>query len=657
MNRTNLVRVLLAAPLLAAAALAPAQTVAGVQLAPPPRADGSQVQAATRAASVSEPGYEGAWATVPPIDTSSRAAVAAAYTAYWNVGMPALNWTGSVAGCNAGTVSLSFLEWTMTRINFVRAMAGLPGTTTLDTSLSANQQQPAALIMNANGQITHSPSPAMACYSAAGAAGAASSNLAYGSLDAMPIYMSDPGNPDVGHRRWILDSRKNTFAIGQSGVFNAMYVFDMSASRAVPAGIAWPPRGYVPLDLMPVAYTGEQYWSFGYPNADFSAASVSLTRNGAPVPVTVVSRNANGYGDNTLVWQVPASHVITADSVYQVTVGNVINASSSTFTYQVRPFDPAGGGSTRGDVNGDRRSDIVYRNFATGQVYRMLMDDFAIMQDGLVYHERDLAWGVVNQGDFNGDGTSDLLWRHATGGQVYVQLFGYEGRPSGGAVVWTEPNAAWRVAQVTDLDDDGKSDILWWNSATGDVYGMIMDGAAVRSHGPVYREPDTSWRIVAAGDLAGTGAANHVVWWNAASGHVYFQTVTFNGSSFSTSGLMVYREPDTAWKILAAADLDADGRSDLVWRNESTGEVYGMLLDGNAIRARGTIHREPDLDWKVVAQGDYDGDGRYDLLWRNDSSGEAVVMLMNGLAVTALGTVYREPNTAWRILGPWEYGR
>lgn len=654
MTHAASLRALLGATLLCAAAFAAAQD-AVPQLGPAPRADPSQPQAAPPSAVLVEPGE--AAATVPAIDTSNRAAVAAAYSAYWNVAMPSLNWTGSVAGCQPGTVSMGFLEWMMTRINFARAMAGLPGSTTLDVGLSAPQQQATSLLMYANGTITHSPSPGMTCYSSAAAAGAGSSNLAYGSMDAVSLYMDDLGNPDAGHRRWILDSKKNTFAIGQVGTYNAMYVFDMSATRQVPNGIPWPPRGYVPLDLMPGLESNEQYWSFGYPGGDFSAATVTLTRNGAPVPVTVVSRNANGYGDNTIVWRLPADHRVTAESTYQVTINNVINASSSTFTYQVRPFDPSGTGSVRGDLNGDRRSDILYRNLATGQVYRMLMDDFAVMNDAIVYHEPNLAWSIVNQGDFNGDGTTDLLWRHASNGQVYVQLFSLEGRPSGGGVVWTEPNAAWRIAQVTDLNGDRRSDLLWWNSTTGQVYAMIMNGASVTAHGMVFQEPDTSWRIVAAGDLTGGGVPNHVVWWNAATGHVYFQTLNFNGSSFGTSGLVVYREPNTAWKILAAVDLDADGRADLVWRNESTGEVYGMLMDGNAVKARGMIHREPNLAWKVVAQGDYDGDARHDLLWRNEETGEVVMMLMNGLGVAALGTVYREPNTAWRILGPWEYGR
>ena len=66
---------------------------------------------------------------------------------------------------------------------------------------------------------------------------------------------------------------------------------------------------------------------------------------------------------------------------------------------------------------------------------------------------------------------------------------------------------------------------------------------------------------------------------------------------------------------------------------------------------------EPNTAWKVVAQGDYDGNGKADLLWRNDTTGMVYMMLMNGLAITNQALVYAEPNLAWKVLGPWEYGQ
>jgi hypothetical protein len=189
------------------------------------------------------PSLPKAVASVPAINTADRTAVTSAYNTYYNLTMPAVGFTGSTVGCNAGTISLAFQEWTISRINFMRAMAGVPGSTTLDSTKDA-QEQAAALIMAANNTLTHAPTSGMTCYTAAGFNGASSSNLALGTgmTDSIPLYMSDPGggNQIAGHRRWILHSAKSSFGLGQANgsPYNAgaLYVFQFGASVSVPNG-------------------------------------------------------------------------------------------------------------------------------------------------------------------------------------------------------------------------------------------------------------------------------------------------------------------------------------------------------------------------------------------------------------------------------------
>ena len=58
-----------------------------------------------------------------------------------------------------------------------------------------------------------------------------------------------------------------------------------------------------------------------------------------------------------------------------------------------------------------------------------------------------------------------------------------------------------------------------------------------------------------------------------------------------------------------------------------------------------------------AAAADFRGGGKPDILWRNDSTGAVYMMLMNGLAIASQGLVYTEPDTAWKIVGPWEYAQ
>jgi hypothetical protein len=309
------------------------------------------------------------------------------------------------------------------------------------------------------------------------------------------------------------------------------------------------------------------------------------------------------------------------------------------------------------DLNGDIKSDLLYRNYTTGQIFRMLMNGFTVTNSTMAYTEPNTQWKVIADADFNGDGPSDLLWRNTTSGSIFMQPFNTSGLPSGGAVFYTEPNAAWKIVATPDIDGDGKADLLWWNSSTGQVYVMLMNGSTIVTQGMAYTEPNTLWNIVAVGDLAGSGKENQLVWRHSTSGQVYLQTLTVSGGVFSQSGTTIYNEPNTAWKILAAADFNGDGKSDLLWRNDTTGQVYIMLMNGASISSAAVVYTEPNLAWKIVSQGDYNGDGKADLLWRNDTTGQVYMMLMNGLAVASQAYVYQEPNTAWKLLGPWEYAQ
>jgi peptidyl-Asp metalloendopeptidase len=309
------------------------------------------------------------------------------------------------------------------------------------------------------------------------------------------------------------------------------------------------------------------------------------------------------------------------------------------------------------DFDGDGRSDILYRKAGENLVYRIEMNGLSIVSGNTVYHEPDPSWRIVGDGDFNADGISDLVWRHVLSGQVYLQPFNAAGVPEGGAIVYTEPNPDWKIVQTPDLDGDGRSDLLWWNATTGQVYAVLIGGSlSIAAEGHVFQEPDTNWRIAAVGDFSGSGTRNQLLWRHEEGGHVYLMTVTVADGAFFPSGQLIYQQPEITWKIVAAADFNGDGKSDILWRNSSTGLVWMFLMDGPTITASNAVYQEPDRAWQIVAQGDYDGDGKADLLWRNEANGLVYMMLMDGFSIASQGTVYSEPDLLWKVQGPREYG-
>jgi hypothetical protein len=283
------------------------------------------------------------------VDTSSRADV----VNFWNTvymasqGVDA-QWTGDVGSCDAGTTSAAYHEATLRRINFFRAMVGLPDNVTFDANYSAKCQE-AALMMIAEGELEHYPSSSWACYSEDGYQGASHSNIALGRHGpaAIDLYISDtgPSNTAVGHRRWILfppqllmGSGSTTATHGYYHGSNALWVLGTRGDRpADPAYVPWPPEGFVPYQVV------YGRWSFSHHGADFSPTTVTMTQGGSPIDLTVVHRGG-AYGDSTIVWEpsgLPSGAPAT-DTTYDISLTNVIiNTELRSFSYSVTIIDPS----------------------------------------------------------------------------------------------------------------------------------------------------------------------------------------------------------------------------------------------------------------------------------------------------------------------------
>lgn len=282
------------------------------------------------------------------VDPQDRGSVASLYR---DVIAPALavkgDWSGSVEGCQAGSLPQEARDAQVATLNAVRALVGVPAVTE-NASMSALAQE-AALIMDANRALSHYPPSDWACWSPSGAEGAKTSNIALGWSGARAVvaYMTDSGesNTAVGHRRWLLYPKLVEVGIGDSGKANAIAV--IGGPRAALSGgwAAWPSQGFFPAPLWPQdAWDESSRWSVSYPGADFSSASVSVLRDGSPVSVAA-HEVVVGYGDNTLVWQVDTPAVEGGPDVrFDVTVVNVVlpGGQAVDYRYSTTVIDPFG---------------------------------------------------------------------------------------------------------------------------------------------------------------------------------------------------------------------------------------------------------------------------------------------------------------------------
>jgi len=324
----------------------PAQADQTTNLAVPTRLDMEELGAVQSAAATARAGLS----VDPRVRQESLDFFKAVYLAGMDVEM---GWTGNHDGCNAGDTSPHFRESILRRVNYFRAMAGVPADVTLSPEYNRAAQE-AALMMSVNDRLSHTPGEDWVCYTVGGAEAAGRSNLFLSTYNANPIdgYIKDPGGANyvVGHRRWLLYPQTKMMGTGdvpptaEFPATNALWVYDDHIFGARPATrdnfVAWPPPGYVPY---PVVYAR---WSFSYPEADFSAATVSMQTDGVSVPVTVEAVE-DGYGENTVVWMpqgLSDGHEWERpqnDTAYTVTIENVrIDGAPRSFAYEVIVFDP-----------------------------------------------------------------------------------------------------------------------------------------------------------------------------------------------------------------------------------------------------------------------------------------------------------------------------
>src|ERR1043166_6965275 len=101
--------------------------------------------------------------------------------------------------------------------------------------------------------------------------------------------------------------------------------------------------------------------------------------------------------------------------------------------------------------------------------------------------------------------------------------------------------------------------------------------------------------------------------------------------------------------MATAADLNGDGRAELLWRNTSTGANAIWYMNGTTIESTGTLPTA-DANWSLVAARDLNADGKIDLIWRNKTSGENAVWFMNGASIASQASLLTVSDTNWSII-------
>ncbi|MGD0369976.1 MAG: FG-GAP-like repeat-containing protein [Acidobacteriaceae bacterium] len=153
--------------------------------------------------------------------------------------------------------------------------------------------------------------------------------------------------------------------------------------------------------------------------------------------------------------------------------------------------------------------------------------------------------------------------------------------------------------------------------------------------------------FAAVGDFNGD-CMSDILWRNNSTDQVYIWLI--NGTTFA--GGNSPGTPTSDWVIQATGDFNGDGYADILWRNTTTGEVFVWLMNGTTIANSGSLGFVSS-DWSIAGVGDFNGDGKADILWQN-SSGQIYLWFMNGTTMSGGGTV-SNVSAGWNIQGVGDF--
>ena len=246
---------------------------------------------------------------------------------------------------------------------------------------------------------------------------------------------------------------------------------------------------------------------------------------------------------------------------------------------------------------------LLWRHDALGALAMWQMNGITLVGASAptISQMTDANWKVAGMGDLNGDGQQDVVWQNdATGALAAWYLRGSQVTLTASLSISGVSDTAWKVRGVGDTNGDQLADLVWQNTSDGRLAIWQMNGTRViRTSTLSMRVSDTAWKVRAVGDANGDGR-DDLFWQNSTTGElgVWF----LNGSTvIGTARLSIGAMRDTNWRIVGAQDVNGDRRADILWQH-SSGSIATWFLQGQTVIATYMFNPSEITDpgWKLV---------------------------------------------------------
>lgn len=355
-----------------------------------------------------------------------------------------------------------------------------------------------------------------------------------------------------------------------------------------------------------------QYFCFAQP-----VINSFTPQSAAPLSqVTITGSGFSNTASNNIVFFGVARAIVNAASVNQLTV-----------------TVPAGASYARLSITTDKLTAFSQLAFNPVTGYGTYNFDPASFDAPLpLFNTGSQAKFTVHVNDFNSDGKPDIIGGDSI--STNISIIGNTSYASGylnnNSFVYNSPinvNAYENYAcQVSDFNGDGKSDLAIGGYATPSSVRVFTNQSSANSislSSPAIINTSGSIPALATGDIDNDGKIDLVTFISSLAGSLQIlkNTTPLNGNiSFDTLTRIACPDPSLVQGI-AVADIDGDGKQDIVYGNWFNNSLYVLLnaSTGSNISFNNPIAFTVASYPRKVIVTDIDNDGSVDIICCSES--------------------------------------
>ena len=191
---------------------------------------------------------------------------------------------------------------------------------------------------------------------------------------------------------------------------------------------------------------------------------------------------------------------------------------------------------------------------------------------------------------------------------------------------------------------------IYWQHTNGTLAAYYMDGTNLALNGGILLTPsqiDPTWQLMAAADLNRDGRPE-LLWQHQAGALALWN---LNGTVLASAAALTPAKMGPEWKIVATPDLSGDGKAEVLWQSDA-GWLGLWFMDGATMtNASYLTPNKVDPNWRMAGALDLNGDSRPEILWRH-KAGSVGAWFLNGLVATNYVALTPEQVTpSWQIVG------